>query len=142
MIDQLRNELHKTGYSLTKPRLTVFSALQGTKPKTMRELVDSLEGVIDRASVYRTVTLYEELGIVNRIQHGWKYRIELSDAFTPHHHHLTCQNCQRIVSFDEPAGFEDMLDAIATKHGFLPRSHNLEIYGLCPECQTTGQGPL
>ncbi len=135
MMEHLREELKRAGYSLTKPRLTVFSALQGTKPKTMRELVDSLEGVIDRASVYRTVTLYEDLGIVNRIQHGWKYRIELSDSFTPHHHHLTCTKCQRVVSFDEPAGFEAMVNGIMTEHKFVPKSHNLEMYGLCPECQ-------
>lgn len=135
MIEQLQLELRNASYSLTKPRLTVFSALQGTRPKTMRELVGSLDGVIDRASVYRTVALFEKLGIVTRIQHGWKYRIELSDAYTPHHHHLTCVNCKRIISFDEPEGFGGLSDKISTDHGFLPRSHNLEIYGLCPECQ-------
>ena len=135
MLEQLREELKKSDYSLTKPRLTVFGALQGTKPKTMRELISSLEGVIDRASVYRTVTLFEELSIVKRIQHGWKYRIELSDAFTPHHHHLTCNQCQRVISFDEPAGFDETADKIATTNGFLPQSHSLEVYGICPQCQ-------
>lgn len=134
MAPKLRYELKQAGYSLTKPRLTVFSALQGTKPKTMRELVDSLDDVIDRASVYRSVTLFEKLGIVNRIQHGWKYRLELSDAYTPHHHHLTCQSCQRVISFDEPLGFASMVDAIATNNGFIPGHHNLEIYGTCPQC--------
>ena len=135
MLDKLQEELKKAGYSLTKPRQTVFGALQAPKPKTMRELVDSLDGVIDRASVYRTVALFETLGIVTRIQHGWKYRLELSDAYTPHHHHLTCQNCQRVISFDEPSNFEELVDRIATKHGFIPRAHNLEIFGLCTQCR-------
>ncbi len=139
MLEQLQIELKNAGYSLTRPRLTVFSALQGTKPKTMHELIQSLDGVIDRASVYRTVGLYEELGIVNRIQHGWKYRVELSDAFTPHHHHLTCQNCQRVVSFDEPEGFERLVNAIASSNNFVPKTHNLEIYGLCPDCRVRVQ---
>lgn len=136
MIEELRAELKKSGYSLTKPRLTVFSDLQGTKPKTMRELVNSLEDVMDRASIYRTVALYEKLGIVNRIQHGWKYKIELSDAYTPHHHHLTCTGCQRVISFDEPEGFDGMASSITVSNGFIPSGHNLELYGLCPECQT------
>jgi Fe2+ or Zn2+ uptake regulation protein len=135
MIDELREELKKAGYSLTRPRLTVFGDLQGTKPKTMNELITSLESIIDRASIYRTVALFEKLGIVNRIQHGWKYRIELSDAFTPHHHHLTCTSCQRVISFDEPEGFGQMADKIASINGFVPSHHNLEIYGLCPQCQ-------
>ncbi|MFZ1323588.1 MAG: Fur family transcriptional regulator [Candidatus Saccharimonadales bacterium] len=135
MIDKLQTELKLAGYSLTRPRLTVFSALQGTKPRTMRELVDSLEGIIDRASVYRTVSLYEELGIVTRIQYGWKYRLELSDAFTPHHHHLTCQQCQRVISFDEPDGLDGMLAQIAAENKYIPLSHNLEIFGLCAHCQ-------
>ena len=134
MLEELKQELKKHGYSLTKPRLTVFSDLQGTKPKTMKELVVSLENVMDRASIYRTVALYEKLGIVNRIQHGWKYRIELSDAFTPHHHHLTCNKCQRVISFDEPEGFDQLTDSIAATNGFIPTSHNLEIYGICPQC--------
>mgnify|MGYP003580954676 CR=1 FL=1 len=134
MLEKLREELKKAGYSETRPRLTVFSALQGPKPKTMRELVESVDGVIDRASVYRTVTLFEDLGIVSRIQHGWKYRLELSDDFLPHHHHLTCTNCRRVISFDEPSMLETMIDEISTKHGFVPRNHCMEISGLCPQC--------
>lgn len=135
MLDQLQKVLKEAGYSMTRPRLTVFSALQGKKPKTMRELVDSLQGVIDRASIYRTIALFEKLGIVNRIQHGWKYRLELADTFTPHHHHITCSRCQRIVSFHESHTFEALINTLAEDQGFIPRSHTLEIYGLCANCQ-------
>lgn len=136
MIPLLKDILSKNGYSLTKPRLTVFSALQGTKPKTMRELVDSLSDVIDRASVYRTVALYEKLGIITRIQHGWKYRIELSDNFTPHHHHLTCNDCHKVISFEEPDNFEAMIKTISVNNNFSATNHNLEIYGQCMACKT------
>jgi Fe2+ or Zn2+ uptake regulation protein len=135
MLDEIHQKLKQAGYSLTKPRLTVFGALQGPKPKTMRELVDSLDGVIDRASVYRTVKLFEDLDIIHRLQHGWKYRLELSDEYLPHHHHLTCQNCQRTISFDEPENLESTINVIVASNGFLVRSHNLEIYGICPNCQ-------
>lgn len=138
MLPRLKEILTKKNYSLTRPRLTVFSALQGTKPKTMKELVDSVDGVIDRASVYRTVALFEDLGIINRIQHGWKYRIELSDDFTPHHHHLTCNNCQKVISFDEPGNFGALITKISTENNFFAVSHNLEIYGLCAECRVAG----
>lgn len=135
MMDKLEEKLRKAGYSLTRPRLTVFGALQTPKPKTMRELVVSVSGVIDRASVYRTVALFEKLGIVSRIQHGWKYRFELSDTFTPHHHHLTCRNCRRVISFAEPEGFEAIIIQLATENNFTPEQHSLEISGLCAPCR-------
>jgi Fe2+ or Zn2+ uptake regulation protein len=135
MIEQLRQQLKDAGYSLTKPRLTVFSALQGKKPKTMHELVVSLHGVINRASVYRTVTLFETLGIVKRIQYGWKYRVELTDIYTPHHHHISCATCLRVVSFHESTTFETLINETALNQGFLPKSHSLEIIGICQKCQ-------
>ncbi|MBA2279289.1 transcriptional repressor [Candidatus Saccharibacteria bacterium] len=136
MIDLLAQTLREAGHSLTKPRMTVFGALQAPKPKTMNQLVTSVSDIINRASVYRAVALFEELGIITRIQHGWKYRLELSDAFTPHHHHLTCNKCHRIISFDEPDRFDEIVSGIAASHGFVLQNHGLEVYGLCPECQT------
>lgn len=127
--------LKKNNYSLTKPRQAVFAALQSGTPRTMRELSLDLASVIDRASIYRTVALFEELGIVVRVNQGWKYKIELSDIFSPHHHHVTCVKCGRSVSFDEPAGLEELLTDIALKHGFTAENHSLEITGVCPQCR-------
>ncbi len=135
MDETLAKALKSAGYSVTKPRLAVFSALHAGKPRSMRELTLDLASVIDRASIYRTVELFEKLGIVVRVQTGWKYKIELSDTFLPHHHHLTCSNCGKVVSFDEPPGFEALLESIAGKQNFIVGDHSLEISGLCPQCQ-------
>lgn len=135
MDDKLTETLKKAGYSVTKPRLAVFTSLQAGRPRSMRELTLDLSSVIDRASLYRTIALFEKLGIVVKVQAGWKYKIELSDQFTPHHHHLTCLSCGKVISFDEPPGFETLLNSIAAKHGFVARDHSLEISGLCPDCR-------
>lgn len=135
MEDLLTDTLKAAGYSLTKPRLAVFTALQAGKPRSMRELTLDLSSVINRASIYRTVELFEKLGIVVRVQSGWKYKIELSDTFLPHHHHLTCLNCGRIVSYDEPDELDNLINRIASEHGFLPKEHSMEISGLCPQCR-------
>lgn len=127
--------LKEAGFSVTKPREIVFSALRAGKPRSMRELTLDLSSVIDRASIYRTVDLFEKLGIVVRVTSGWKYKIELSDAFLPHHHHLTCTSCGRIVSFDEPVALDRLISTAAAEHGFVPKDHSLEITGLCPQCQ-------
>ncbi len=84
------------GHSLTRARLAVFRALQDKEPLAMAEVARACAGKADRASVYRAVALFEELGIVKRLQIGWKYKLELSDAFHHHHHHLTCLKCGRV----------------------------------------------
>lgn len=137
MYEKLSETLKKHGYSLTKPRQTVFAALQSGTPRSMRELTLDLSSVIDRASIYRTVALFEELGIVVRVQQGWKYKIELSDVFSPHHHHVTCTNCGRSMSFDEPDGLTELLDGIALENGFTHENHSLEISGLCAQCRVS-----
>lgn len=135
MYDLLAKKLKSHGYSLTKPRQAVFAALQSGTPRSMRELYMDLSSVIDRASIYRTVALFEELGIVAKVTHGWKYKIELSGDFAPHHHHISCTKCGKIVSFDEPPELDEALTNIILASGFKPTGHSLEIYGVCPACQ-------
>jgi Fur family ferric uptake transcriptional regulator len=89
---------------------------------------------MDRASVYRTVGLFEKLGIVQRINIGWKYRIELSDSFAGHHHHLICTNCQTILPIDM-RNIEDFIELTAKQNGFTAVTHQIEIQGLCGKCK-------
>jgi Fur family ferric uptake transcriptional regulator len=132
---QLATYLKAHGQSLTKPRQIVFVALQNNQPQTMSQLVAASAGRVDRASVYRTVTLFEKLGIVQRLQLGWKYKLELSDAFQHHHHHLTCLRCGRVIPFDEAPSLEKNLRAIAQAKKFTMQGHQLEIQGLCANCR-------
>jgi Fur family ferric uptake transcriptional regulator len=132
--DRLVSTLKQNGYSLTKPRQALFSALQAGKPRSMRELTLDLDSVMDRASIYRTIAIFEKLGIVVRVQQGWKYKIELSDKFSPHHHHITCLKCGKIISFDEPAGIEKILNDIAIQYDFVQKNHSLELEGYCSNC--------
>ncbi|HSX36084.1 MAG TPA: Fur family transcriptional regulator [Patescibacteria group bacterium] len=120
--------------SITKARLAVFSALLGEEPLSMRDLVGRVPGV-DRASVYRAVDLFEKLGIVQRLNTGWKYKLELSDKFAEHHHHLTCTNCGRTTAMNEHE-LEAVIDRLAAAHHFAPSAHQIEIQGLCAQCQT------
>lgn len=135
--DLLQKILKDNGYSLTKPRQLVCELLHGRDPQSMRELVNLAANQIDRASLYRTVALFEKLGIVQRIYIGWKYKIELSDIFTHHHHHISCLKCGKIVAITEEDKIEQLIDALAAKHNFTAQNHQLEIRGLCPNCQIT-----
>ena len=134
-IEQLKKTLKKHDQSLTLTRRIVFDALQGQEPQTMAQLIQKCLGQVDRTSVYRTITLFERLGIVQRLQIGWKYKLELSDAFHHHHHHLTCSRCGITIPLPEDRQLESRLEELSEKQDFLMRGHQLEIEGLCSSCR-------
>ena len=132
-IDTLALTLRQHGRSITVQRRQVFDALQTAQPLTMHEIVARCSDV-DRASVYRTITLFERLGIVLRLQTGWKYRLELSDTFLAHHHHATCLQCGRIISLHEDTKLERLLHSVAAQHQFSLTGHQIELRGYCHDC--------
>jgi Fur family ferric uptake transcriptional regulator len=132
-VDSLKDLLKRNGQSVTTTRLAVFEALSGQEPLSMHELVERVRSA-DRASVYRTIDLFERLGIVQRLNTGWKYKVELSDKFAAHHHHLTCTHCGATTPMNE-AELETVIDRLARNHGFRPMAHQIEIQGICNNCQ-------
>jgi Fe2+ or Zn2+ uptake regulation protein len=130
---QLQQRLKGQGYSLTFARRTVFAGLLARETQTLGELIKAC-WQIDRVTVYRTVALFERLGIIQRRPIGWRYQIELSDAFSHHHHHLACKHCGQIIPLAADDLLEDRLKALAKSHGFMMDDHQLEIQGLCNNC--------
>jgi Fur family ferric uptake transcriptional regulator len=133
-LKELQKTLKTNGYSLTEARAVVFEALQGEEPQTMQQVVSACPS-INQTSVYRAISLFEKLGIIQKLQIGWKYKIELTDAFHDHHHHLTCQRCGKIITFEEGDKLEALLQDIARHSNFEMREHQLEIQGLCALCK-------
>ena len=134
--DLLSKTLKEKGYSLTKPRLLVFEEINKSAPLTVRQLIDQINNKVDRASVYRTLTLFEETNVIQRIYAGWKYKVELSDRFNEHHHHLTCQKCGKVIPIHNQQ-LEKFIEEVAERANFKITSHQLEIQGLCKNCAKT-----
>lgn len=125
--------LKTSGQSVTTARLRIFEALLGQEPMSMHQLIERV-GDVDRASVYRSIELFEHLGVVQRLNTGWKYKLELTDKFNDHHHHLTCSGCGKTIDMNE-ADLEELIGKIAARHNFRPASHQIEVQGLCADCQ-------
>ena len=125
--------LKDNGVSFTQPRRVVFDALQHHKSLTMAELTAACH-MVDRASVYRTAELFEKLGIVVRIPTGWKYRLELGEAFHEHHHHATCSSCGASIALPEDPALEKRLHELAKRRNFTLTSHQIELTGTCAAC--------
>ncbi len=132
-MDAFKELLKANGQSVTQARLAVFTALSGKEALSMHELTEQVSGV-DRASVYRAVDLFERLGIVQRVNTGWKYKLELTDKFAAHHHHLTCTQCGQAIAINED-DLEKTIKKLAISHGFAPSTHQIEIQGVCETCR-------
>lgn len=132
----LHDILKKNRKSITRQRMLVFEVLRTQGSVTHRDIENTLSTSIDRASIYRVVSLFEKLGIVRRVYTGWKYSLELSEIFNPHHHHLHCTECGKIIDIKEPVALAEILSDIEKTHSFSISSHQFELSGQCQKCRT------
>lgn len=56
-----------------------------------------------------------------------------------HHHHLICTNCRTSIHLDE-CSVETFSKRVEERHGFMVKSHMLEIFGICAECTAVANG--
>jgi Fur family ferric uptake transcriptional regulator len=133
--------LARQGVRLTVPRRAVVEVLvQHPAPLSVAEIHARLgDRRINLVSVYRTVHLLRELGVV-RIADESKgtQRFELAEAFTGHHHHLVCQECGHVEDLEGCWLGQEMLDALNRRVQRLRRfrvtAHDLKLFGLCQQC--------
>lgn len=132
--DKLRQALTDHGYKITSARKRVYTVLaNATQPLTSAEMINMAKD-IDKVSVYRTIELFDSLGITHRTWNGFKSKIELSDPFSPHHHHFTCRKCASVISFKSKA-IEETLTAIEKTMNLSIHSHLVELTGICGNCK-------
>ena len=140
--ESLEEALNHAGHSMTKVRHQVFDLLLEQEPQTMQQLLKRVAGRLDRASLYRTIKLFEQIGVVHKVYIGWKYRIELTDEFSHHHHHLSCLRCGHIVPIHDNEEIETFVSRTVKQYGFVPKQHQFEVYGICRQCQNPSAKPV
>lgn len=129
--------LKENHVSNTKQRKIVFNTLSGNnhKPISMNELLNLTSKEIDRSSAYRAVEILEKIGVIKRINIGWKYKLELSDEFGGHHHHITCIKCGNVHATHDNEQLEKLIFDMAKKCGYKAVDHHVEINAICQKCQ-------
>ena len=88
----------------------------------------ALDSEISIATVYRTVKLFEEAGILERVEFG-DGRARYEDAERDHHDHLIDLNSGEVIEFVDP-DIEALQEKIAAKLGYQLKGHKLELYGV------------
>ena len=93
---------------------------------------------VSRATVYRTLPLLTESGLVREMDFGKDYKFyDPNYAEHPHHNHIICQDCERIVEFESPR-IEQLENEISHRLGFSVQSHRLQITANCDELRKRG----
>lgn len=87
------------------------------------------------ASVYRSLEALHTCGLVQRLDAGHgENRYEALSPTGDHHHHVVCDECDRIIPFEDPA-LERAIDKLAARMPYAIAGHDVVLHGQCPECQ-------
>jgi Fur family ferric uptake transcriptional regulator len=122
-------KMRGAGYKATPQRTAVLRALIAEQHQSLEEIrARCLE--VGLVTVYRTLDLLNELGLVRRLDLGDGARYELAED---HHHHMICESCDDISEFDECPLDSTLLPV--ENSDFEIRSHSLEVYGRCAVCR-------
>jgi len=122
---------------ISHPRLLIYSELSETdSPLSPKEIYQSLikkHRKIGLTSIYRSLELFESLGIAFKIIYGSSIKYKLCEL-PNHHHHIICKKCGNVVEFDFCA-ISDWLKIVKELTGYDVTDHQLNLYGLCKKCK-------
>ena len=134
--DDVLETLKLRGYRMTPQRRAIVEEIMSTRghiaaPAIAQKLEKKLPGV-NASTVYRTLDLLEEIGIVSHSHLGGGAEYHLTGQHE--HVHLVCSNCGRSesLSLEELEPFRKMLEK---NHDFLPDFTHFAISGLCSRCR-------
>ena len=140
--DALVATLDTAGYRLTEPRRAVAELIAGRRGHfTAADLVAEARSRrlgIGRATIFRALELFLELGVVERLDlaNGEHAYVECARA---HHHHVICSSCGRTTDVED-CGMQAVADEVARRSGYRIDAHRLELFGLCPRCAARADG--
>jgi Fur family ferric uptake transcriptional regulator len=132
-LERISLKLEARGHRVTPSRRAVIAAILARQNHfTTEDLATRCRGA-GRATVFRTIRLLTELGVVCRV---------LLDDGSPrymvskrgHHHHLVCTDCGAVHDLDQCA-VTGVLRDVADASGYEIEGHWLELYGRCAACR-------
>jgi Fe2+ or Zn2+ uptake regulation protein len=129
--------LDEAGYFVTEPRRVVARMVaERDSHFTANELVGEAKRArlgVGRATVFRALELFEQLGLVERLDlpNGEHAYVVCQRA---HHHHVICTRCGRSAEVGD-LGVQSIAAEVESETGFALDSHRIELFGLCPACR-------
>jgi Fur family ferric uptake transcriptional regulator len=142
-IDMFEQYLRKNGQKMTKPRSIILKAFLKTEGHLSSDAIfreaKKIDPRIGQATVFRTIRLITNAGLAREATQEDRARTFEHLAHHPHHDHLLCVQCGKVIEFMSPS-IEREQKKIFSHYKFAPRGHTMELLGLCPECQGKTEG--
>jgi Fur family ferric uptake transcriptional regulator len=117
---------------------SVFSTAQHFTADQLLAWAQRRDNSVSRATVYRTLPLLTESGLLREMDFGKDRKVyDPNYAEHPHHNHIICQDCEKIVEFDSEK-IARLESEITHRLGFSVQSHRLQITAHCDEFRRSG----
>ena len=139
---RLTDALRAHGHRVTTQRLLLHRYLaeqkhHATADQTYRAIAHRLPNVSVQ-TIYATLELFEELGIVRRVLSPTG--VTVFDSREAPHHHVACRSCGRLADVDVEVDTSAAVTA-SLAHGFTPDSASVTVLGLCADCAGAAATP-
>ncbi|MHC0053092.1 Fur family transcriptional regulator [Actibacterium sp. D379-3] len=132
MTDTIISRCEAKGLRMTGQRRVIAQVLQDSDDHPdVEELyarASAVDPKISIATIYRTVKLFDEAGILDKLEFG-DGRARYEDAEREHHDHLIDMNSGKVIEFVDEE-IEALQEKIAEKLGYRLKGHRLELYGV------------
>jgi Fur family ferric uptake transcriptional regulator len=131
MLSRLENLCIKRGMKMTGQRRVIARVLSDADDhpdvEELYKRSSQVDNNISIATVYRTVRLFEEAGLLDRHDFG-DGRARYEEASDEHHDHLIDVKSGKVIEFHDEE-IEDLQHKIASKLGYKLVGHRMELYG-------------
>jgi Fur family ferric uptake transcriptional regulator len=147
--ERIYDFLQKKGLRKTAQRDAIIAAAFGTTEHYTAEdllaMARKVEPSVSRATVYRTLPLLVDSGMLKEMDFGKDYKFyDPNYVDHPNHNHLICVDCSRIVEFDD-VHIDTLESCISKRLGFSAKKKTIRIEATCDELKrkgTCGKKPL
>ncbi|MCK5293346.1 MAG: transcriptional repressor [Arcobacteraceae bacterium] len=139
IIDKLKQIIKQKGLKYTKQREVIFETILNCKKHLGAEELHNIilakypNEKIGIATIYRALVFLEDTNLISSISVGNDAK-KFETSFKPHHDHLICVKCNKIVEFVNEK-IEKEQEKTAKENGFKLLHHTMYLYGICKDCQ-------
>ena len=136
---KIKDLFKRSGIKFSQQRLLIYSLLNNKREPISADdiyldLIKNDDSNINISTVYRILTLFTKKGLVIKSNLNIDGKATFEINHKEHRHHLICVKCGKIIPISG-CPLKEYEKALVKRTNYIILEHNLEIRGICPECQ-------